>query len=571
MSVKAYSYARFSSKAQAEGDSLRRQLKAAFDWADKHGLQLDTRHRDLGVSAYTGAHRVKGALASFIRSVEDGEITRGSYLLVDSMDRLSRESETEVLHLLLTLTRNGIKVVNLAENHVLDEKAEFTDYIRVLIHASRSNAESVEKGRKVGLKRAENKRLAREEGKVWSASGPGWLEAIVTGTKPNRHIEWKVIKERKQVVQMMFDFAEAGLGTVAITQRLNDEGYKSFRYDRPWQQTVVLDMLRNRAVIGEYQPKFATSGSNSYNRPNDGDPISGYYPEIIKPEQFHRVQAIIGARKPKQGRSAGSKVFNNLFIGLGSCHECGGTVGIHVVKAKAEGRAEYQALRCINSARNAIGSTNVNNVCTNRTRYSYRKLEASILAHVGSYKIPNSKSGRNRESDLADAIAMRDDLAKKVENLLDLVEDGNRGMVARYNERVTQLEAQEAEVAKLKIAVEQTTYQVPLDTRRKALAGLIERLNTVEGAALYQLRASVALALKGVVDQIRFHKDGNVDVIQAGGGRAYRFKDGDFIATANLLPDLEIEADDIGVRLRAGLTSHDPEGEERLKRVIAAE
>ncbi|MBO0111153.1 recombinase family protein, partial [Listeria monocytogenes] len=78
--VKAYSYMRFSSAAQREGDSLRRQLQAAKDWAAaRPDVELDTTTRDLGVSAYKGEHRVRGALASFLKRIEQGDIPTGSY------------------------------------------------------------------------------------------------------------------------------------------------------------------------------------------------------------------------------------------------------------------------------------------------------------------------------------------------------------------------------------------------------------------------------------------------------------------------------------------------------------
>ena len=105
VTIKAYSYARYSTAVQGQGDSLRRQLKGCVDWVAEFekntgiSLELDTRLRDLGVSSYTGVNRVRGALGSFLARVEWGEIERGSYLCVDSMDRLSRENETRVLNI----------------------------------------------------------------------------------------------------------------------------------------------------------------------------------------------------------------------------------------------------------------------------------------------------------------------------------------------------------------------------------------------------------------------------------------------------------------------------------------
>jgi len=67
--IKAFSYVRFSSGRQAEGDSERRQIAMAEEYANKHGLELDTTFRDLGVSGFRGSNRTKGALARFIEAV----------------------------------------------------------------------------------------------------------------------------------------------------------------------------------------------------------------------------------------------------------------------------------------------------------------------------------------------------------------------------------------------------------------------------------------------------------------------------------------------------------------------
>ena len=50
----AFSYIRFSHPSQREGDSLRRQTKAAEEWAERNAVALDasvTLH-DLGKSAH---------------------------------------------------------------------------------------------------------------------------------------------------------------------------------------------------------------------------------------------------------------------------------------------------------------------------------------------------------------------------------------------------------------------------------------------------------------------------------------------------------------------------------------
>ena len=61
---KAYSYSRFSTPEQADGDSLRRQTEAARDYAARHNLALDEEltFHDPGMSAYHGLNAEAGAL-----------------------------------------------------------------------------------------------------------------------------------------------------------------------------------------------------------------------------------------------------------------------------------------------------------------------------------------------------------------------------------------------------------------------------------------------------------------------------------------------------------------------------
>src|SRR5262245_28881632 len=116
----AYSYVRFSSPEQAKGHSLARQKgDKREDWLRRSGAVLDTslNMEDKGVSAFTGKHREnpdRNALAAFLTLVEAGRIKRGSFLVVESLDRLTREHIRPALPLLLNLIEAGIRIVQLA-------------------------------------------------------------------------------------------------------------------------------------------------------------------------------------------------------------------------------------------------------------------------------------------------------------------------------------------------------------------------------------------------------------------------------------------------------------------------
>src|SRR5262245_66010488 len=122
--VTAYSYIRFSTAEQLKGDSLRRQTEAAAAWCERHGVTLDesTTLHDLGKSAFLGKHREnpdRHALAAFLKLAEGGRIPTGSYLLIENLDRLSREEEVPACHLLTSILMKGIKVVQMMPSEML--------------------------------------------------------------------------------------------------------------------------------------------------------------------------------------------------------------------------------------------------------------------------------------------------------------------------------------------------------------------------------------------------------------------------------------------------------------------
>ena len=117
MQPKAYSYIRFSSPEQEEGDSLRRQLEASQKYAEQHRLELDTtlNMKDLGLSAFKGFHKTKGALGKFLQLVEAGRIDSGSVLIVENLDRLSRQHVLEALTQFISIIKAGIRLVTLQD------------------------------------------------------------------------------------------------------------------------------------------------------------------------------------------------------------------------------------------------------------------------------------------------------------------------------------------------------------------------------------------------------------------------------------------------------------------------
>src|SRR3954463_419532 len=103
----AYPYIRFSDTVQALGDSERRQRELAVAFAAHHKLTLGREFQDLGVSAFRGKNTTRGKLFEFLEEVRNGRITRGSWLLIEDFDRLSRGIITKALPVLFELMEAG--------------------------------------------------------------------------------------------------------------------------------------------------------------------------------------------------------------------------------------------------------------------------------------------------------------------------------------------------------------------------------------------------------------------------------------------------------------------------------
>ncbi len=344
----AISYLRYSSPEQAKGDSVRRQTDLRDDWLRRNGVRLDTslRLEDRGVSGFTGAHRQnpdRHALASLLELVRAGRVEPGTFLIVESLDRLSREHIRPALTLLLNLIDAGVRVVQLLPAEaVYDEHVEPMTLMMAIMELSRGHSESAMKSERVGGAWREKKLAAARDGTPLTARTPSWLR-LVNG-------RWKVVGPAAKAVRMVFRLATEGHGIGVITKRLNAEGVPTIgtgkRAAGQWARSYVAKLLGNRAVVGECQPHTRRGGKR---RP-DGDPIPNYFPAIVTEAEWYAARAGMAARRNRPGRLPKGKL--NLFTGL--IHDAlnGGSLQMMNKGKKGGGRllVSYKALQGVPGA-----------------------------------------------------------------------------------------------------------------------------------------------------------------------------------------------------------------------------
>jgi DNA invertase Pin-like site-specific DNA recombinase len=400
--TKAYSYLRFSTPEQEKGDSYRRQTQAAIEYAATHGLQLDDelRFHDRGVSGFRGANAISGKLREFIRAVEDGIIPERSFLLVENLDRISRQNPWEAMPLFQTLINSGITIVTLQDGKVWSRDELRENPYRIMesiIVMIRANEESATKSRR--LKAAWTNKRANASKRVLTRKAPGWL-----AMREDRS-GFDVIEERAAVVRTVFDMARRGIGQHKIAEILNRAGIQPFGRGKMWRRSNVVKLLAYEGVIGTLTPHTIETDEANRKIRKPEEKVQGYYPAIVSLDAWGDVQALKGGRtrNPQRGRH---QTITNVLGGFGICAECGETM------TKVNKGRGWQYLVC---SRAKVGAG-----CEYRTSV-YSDIEEAVLSRLPDYlkEIPVGDTAENVDTQIENAEASIDELWDEVTNLSD--------------------------------------------------------------------------------------------------------------------------------------------------------
>ena len=177
----AFSYLRFSHPTQGKGESIHRQSGLRDAWLQRNGVTLDTSLvlEDRGRAAFKRRHRDdKYALGQFLERIRSGDVRPGSYLIVEHLDRLSREDIVPAVNLWTSILLAGITIVQLEPvEMVFHAKSPMPEVMYAIMELSRGNSESRMKSERVGDAWRKKKERARQ-GVIMTPKGPSWLRAV---------------------------------------------------------------------------------------------------------------------------------------------------------------------------------------------------------------------------------------------------------------------------------------------------------------------------------------------------------------------------------------------------------
>jgi DNA invertase Pin-like site-specific DNA recombinase len=472
----AYSLIRFSTKGQADGDSFRRQNGPTVAFCEKHGLELDTSlHesdvRRLGVSAFKGEHIRKGPLGKFIRLVEAGKVAPGSWLVVEEIDRLTRQVHDQAYDLCLTLMRRGITIATMMDGEVYDIgsiNGSLEKRLKLMLRLDAAHEYSAKLSNRINSV-WEGRREAMRAGNGSATNAcPAWLRAV----------DGKFVQraDRVAIVKRIIAERHLGLGRQAVSTRLNQDGVKTFRGGDGWHPSTIAALVKNPALIGIYQPRKADGTP-------DGDPIRGFYPRIISDDDFWLAQWGPDNKGPRGRKTKG---LANLLSEVCHCGRCGaGLIYLNTGK---------DAFLVCGKARRGM--------CDNRYHRTYAKLETELLSALGLFDF--SRLLDRADPQVERIAAIEAEISAKTATVDRLLEDFSTSTPAAVSKRIGVLSA-EVEALTAELAQARGTARIAeAEETRDAYADFRAMVDSMpampEGEERYQLRTKIAGELRRLIE-----------------------------------------------------------------------
>jgi len=535
----AYRYHRFSSKAQDRGSSLERQQQATASLCREMGWEVAGTLEDLGRSAWKGDHLRAGNLGQFKARVDAGEIPPGSVLVVENIDRLSRENVKKARRWIEEVTEAGIKVAVCSPSPKVFDEASLSgdniiDLLTYLLEAKRAREESDRKS--VLLQGMWTRHLAgARDGRIFTARCPGWLSVVGTGA--DRRFE--AIPEHVEIVRQIYEWSAEGFGAYAICEKLNQLGIKPWGknfYKHPatyWRHRYVRDVLLSPAVEGEYHPR-------SKGVPT-GERIENYYPRVVDADLVARARSKLLDRRGTGGANRGQA--RNLFAGKVKCGHCGNNM-VRTVQ-----RQRFQYLIC----QGAVTKSG----CTNRG-YRYDYFEKAALNEILHLALDDKFFQRPDETKpllaaLADANKAIENKEAEQHRLLGFVMRSPDATEAEalLNSMRPELLAMKKQRDELQRELDKARGSVSAEEHRQRVLAVSHAIYAdeadVRDAARRRVREAIASVLDSVVCEAK--PDKRIQMSLAAGRVAYQFDNrGSIIQSFNLhnRPDLQRGSKGVG-------------------------
>lgn len=372
-----YSYIRFSTRKQEEGDSLRRQVELSNAWIKRNGHTLATKElHDLGRSGFHGRNLKSpdGKLREFLGMIESGRVRPGDILLVECLDRLSRQAMSDAKKMFEAILEAGVLLVVLRPYERVFTKDSIADpfgLMEPLMAFHLAHLESKNKSDRLKSVREHQRTRAIKEGSSFKfdGRGPSWLI-----WDANQKV-FEINRDAADAIKFIFESTASGMGQRAVLT-LVQKNFKAIGTSGRWNSSFIQKVLSDKSVLGIRQPM--TTNADGLRVPI-GPAIQDYYPAVITQELWHRAQSVKDGNKRKKGPSG---KFVNLFSGLVKNAKDG-----HPMHIQTTRNGEYLQRRLVSYG-------HVSKVeASDSVSVDYFSMESMLLSQLSEIRMEDLRSG----------------------------------------------------------------------------------------------------------------------------------------------------------------------------------
>ena len=299
--LKAVIYARYSSNSQTE-QSIEGQLRACYDYAEKHNMTVVGTYIDRAISGKTDKRD------EFQKMIKDSDKKPFDVIICYKMDRFSRNKYDSAIYK-ARLKKNGVLLRYAAES--IPEGPE--GIILESLLEGMAEYYSEELSQKI------NRGLQESALKCKHTGGPPPLGYLVTEEK-----KLAINDTTAPLVQKIFAMYDAGNTVVDICKELTAMNTKT-GIGNAWNKNSLRNILKNEKYIGVYEAR--------------GVRVEGGVPAIVELDIFLRVQERIKAnrRAPAAGQSVKADFLLTGKLYCGKCQQ--GMLGVS--GTSKQGKAHY--------------------------------------------------------------------------------------------------------------------------------------------------------------------------------------------------------------------------------------
>lgn len=482
--AKAYAYIRYSRIEQLGGDSENRQFNALERFTATTGVAVDEVIYDRGKSAFRGDNARSGNFKEILERIAKRTIRKDDFLVVESIDRITRQRVLDGVELLQSILKQGIKIYTTSDEKIYsysEPSRDFETLVMIALIAQRANEESETKSKR--LKASWNKRREKaQSGEVIIKSGSG----VPFGLRVVEN-RFEIVEEERQEIEKLFKLLlEMGVNTAIA--KLNETSLKR------WNNGTLNKILRAKTVIG-CMPicKVEHNSETGKSRKIVTGFIENYYPKLIETSLFYRAIDAMEKRKIKGWTGNKSEQDFNIFKHQIYCQSCGGKmyydhrgsrykdkiypffkcdnarVQKHICSAENV-RFEYVLccfLRCIKSIKRLANDESMKKTSWGKNTKAFDNSLSSIL-----------QIEDNTDEELNNKIAELSDCRLKIDNMNKQFEELNGIAPTHFLKLLSRLESQ---YDNLKIELEKLEAKSNSDLQIKDETTVIELFKTESG------------------------------------------------------------------------------------------